>query len=268
MKTALLKISMAALTAMLMLTSLATIGYSQSSSAVDSQWQILVDGEVQNPLNLTLADLWAMPRTTVEAELACYGYPLANGQWTGVKLGTILEAAGVLNPDAPVNFIASDGYTVQGFSMQDAMREDVIIAYELNGQPLAETIRLVVPNANGNVWIRQITEIVIGTPSFTTPTGNSVTPPVPPWDTLPKLDPPSKDAPASNSSNDTVTQQPANQTVTQIPETEPTQTTELPAASDSPKPMEYSYVLAAAVLAAMGCAAAILLVKRRKTHHT
>ena len=39
------------------------------------------------------------------------------------------------------------------------MRPDVIIAYKLNSYPLMETLRLVIPDANGNMWIAMITSI-------------------------------------------------------------------------------------------------------------
>ena len=42
------------------------------------------------------------------------------------------------------------------------MRPDVIIAYEKDGVPLPETLRLVIPGANGGIWIGLITSITIG----------------------------------------------------------------------------------------------------------
>jgi DMSO/TMAO reductase YedYZ molybdopterin-dependent catalytic subunit len=62
-----------------------------------------------------------------------------------------------------------------------AMRQDIIVAYELNGSPLSETLRLVVPGANGNGWISMITSITMSDSpldeSISTP--GSVTPYVP-----------------------------------------------------------------------------------------
>jgi DMSO/TMAO reductase YedYZ molybdopterin-dependent catalytic subunit len=44
------------------------------------------------------------------------------------------------------------------------MGKDVILAYELNGQPLPETLRLVIPNENGVIkWIALITQICVVT---------------------------------------------------------------------------------------------------------
>ena len=41
------------------------------------------------------------------------------------------------------------------------MRSDVILAYEKDGSPLTETLRLVVPYANGNMWINMVTSITM-----------------------------------------------------------------------------------------------------------
>jgi DMSO/TMAO reductase YedYZ molybdopterin-dependent catalytic subunit len=41
----------------------------------------------------------------------------------------------------------------------EAAREDVIIAYLLNGNPIQEKMRLVVPYRNGDQWISDIVEI-------------------------------------------------------------------------------------------------------------
>ena len=44
---------------------------SPTSPGQDSEWILLVDGLVQRPLNLTLDELVAMPRVTVDAEIYC-----------------------------------------------------------------------------------------------------------------------------------------------------------------------------------------------------
>ena len=41
------------------------------------------------------------------------------------------------------------------------MGENVILSYQLDGEPLAEGLRLVIPEANGNVWIAGITQIIV-----------------------------------------------------------------------------------------------------------
>jgi len=126
-----------------------------------AEWQLSVTGLVEHPLNLSLTELVAMPRTTVNAALICVDFPgnaVAEGDWVGVSLAFLLETAGV-SPDAvKVAFYASDGYATD-LPVGTARREDVILAYEKDGVPLSETLRLVVPNKWGYKWISQVTVI-------------------------------------------------------------------------------------------------------------
>jgi len=124
-------------------------------------WQLLVNGLVQSPLNLNLSELNAMPITTVNAVLYCVdlpNHPVAQGNWTGVKLNLLLGEAGVSSDAVKVAFTATDGYTTD-LTVQTAMRPDVIVAYELNGQPLPEKLRLVVPGKWGYKWISSLSKI-------------------------------------------------------------------------------------------------------------
>jgi hypothetical protein len=127
----------------------------------DSKWRLILDGLVQSPLNLTFDDLVAMPTSTVYAELYCVGNPtalLAKGNWTGVRLGLLLEEAGVSPLAVKVAFYADDGFSTD-LTVTTAMRDDIILAYERDGEPLAENLRLVVPGKWGYKWIRGLTHI-------------------------------------------------------------------------------------------------------------
>lgn len=122
---------------------------------------VIVDGFVQHPLNLTFDELVEMPRSTVNAELYCVDYPetiVAKGDWTGVMLGYILEMAGIHPDVVKVAFYAEDDYTTD-LTVATAMREDIILAYEKDGEPLPEKLRLVVPGKWGYKWISQVAHI-------------------------------------------------------------------------------------------------------------
>ena len=126
-----------------------------------SEWALVVDGFVRNPLNLTYGEILVMPKTTVYAELYCVDNPnfaITKGNWTGVKLGFILERAGVKSDAVKVVFRSQDGYT-SDLSVTTAMREDIIIAYELNSQSLPETLRLAVPGKWGYKWVSRLAHI-------------------------------------------------------------------------------------------------------------
>jgi DMSO/TMAO reductase YedYZ molybdopterin-dependent catalytic subunit len=129
------------------------------SNAVE--WQLTVTGLVEHPLNLSLTEMQALPQTTVNAVLYCVdqpGYVVAQGNWTGVRLWYLLEEAGVSSGAVKVAFYAADGYATD-LTLATTKRDDVIVAYQKDGLPLSESLRLVVPGKWGYKWIAQLTSI-------------------------------------------------------------------------------------------------------------
>lgn len=139
------------------------------SATADLEWSLALDGFVRSPLNLTLDDLRAMERTTEYVELYCVDYPtvpVEKGDWTGVRLGLLLEQAGVSPEAVKIAFYADDDYSTD-LTLTTAMREDVIVAYERDGVPLDEKLRLVLPGKWGYKWISRLTHIELVDYDFT-----------------------------------------------------------------------------------------------------
>ena len=138
----------------------------------NTQWNLQITSPNGTTTSMTYEELLALPQTNVTATLVCYGTPLAYGEWQGIKLLDILNQTG-LNPSVVfINFGAQDGYIIN-IPIDTAMRQDVIVAYAMNGVPLPENLRLIVPDANGNIWISMITTISMST----TILSSSMTPP-------------------------------------------------------------------------------------------
>ena len=144
------------------------------SSIYDSGWRLIVSGYT-NSLNLSISDLATMPKTSVYAELSCEGAFIAAGNWTGVSLAFLLNETGIDPQAVTVVFQAYDGYKVF-FPIGAAVNGSMIIAYELNGDPLQETLRLVVPGANGAYWISNIDSIGTTTTEVQTGAMNNLLP--------------------------------------------------------------------------------------------
>ena len=124
------------------------------------EWQLTVTGLVGNPFNLSWAEMVAMPNSTVNAALICVDAPttiLEQGNWTGIKLRVLLEEVAPLSGAIKVGFFAADGYSTD-LTLETAMRDDIILAYEKDGAPLND-LRLVVPGKWGYKWISQVTQI-------------------------------------------------------------------------------------------------------------
>jgi DMSO/TMAO reductase YedYZ molybdopterin-dependent catalytic subunit len=129
-----------------------------------SEWTVKIDGAVSNPTTLSLTQIMALSNSTVYAELYCYGAYVTGGNWTGVNLLHILEFVQLEQNADSLSFSASDGYN-RVISISEAMQENVIISYEFNGNPLPETLRLVIPEANGEFWVAMINHIEVSTNS-------------------------------------------------------------------------------------------------------
>ncbi|MEZ4866585.1 MAG: sulfite oxidase [Caldilineaceae bacterium] len=147
------------------------------------QWRLAVDGMVENPLSLTLADIKARPSQELIFTLECsgnHGLPFFHGgigtaKWTGTPLAALLEEAGVLAEGIEVVFYGTDSgeetiyeqTVTQNFarsmSLVEAMHPDNLLCYAMNDEPLPARngfpLRLIAPGWYGiaNVkWLQRI----------------------------------------------------------------------------------------------------------------
>jgi len=115
---------------------------------------------VENPLNLTLDDLKAMPSISEYAQMFCVDDPRAavsQGNWTGVELSYLIQQANVSSDATKIAFFAPDGFSTDQ-TVGAAMSGDIILAYQKDNVSLGE-LQLVVPNEWGYKWIRNPTQI-------------------------------------------------------------------------------------------------------------
>lgn len=124
-----------------------------------NQSRVSIIGLVDHELTLTLDDLKSRANTSVVAELVCVsGQSFGTHNWTGVKLKDLLGEASIQSNAVKVAFHAGDGFSTD-LTVSDAMREDVIVAVLMDGEPLKDGTRLVVPGKWGYKWISGIVSI-------------------------------------------------------------------------------------------------------------
>ena len=125
-------------------------------------------------VNLTYADLLAMPAIEEYVTLTCIsnligGDLISNALWKGVPLRLVLERAGIGEGTERVSFHAADGY-VDSFPYDVAKRDEVIVAYEMNGVPLPVShgfpARIIVPGLYGMENVKWLTKIAPVTADF------------------------------------------------------------------------------------------------------
>jgi DMSO/TMAO reductase YedYZ molybdopterin-dependent catalytic subunit len=154
-------------------------------------FKLVVDGLVDKPAALTLDDLRARRAVSMPVMMECAGTGRAHlaprpvsapwhdeaigcAEWTGTPLRGVLEDAGLLDEAVELLFTAHDRGLDQGVEqdyqrslpIDEAMREDVLLAYAMNGEPLPAShgfpLRLIVPDWYGMAsvkWLRSITAI-------------------------------------------------------------------------------------------------------------
>ena len=146
--------------------------YTVSKNVVDptvnaDNWILVVDGEVETDIGFTYDDILEMESVTQVTTLECIsntvgGEYISNGEWTGVPLRAILERAGVRDGVVDVALHAEDDYS-DSITLEKAMSDDVILAYQLNGQQLPDQhgfpLRLVVPGIYGMKHVKWINRI-------------------------------------------------------------------------------------------------------------
>lgn len=107
-----------------------------------ADWRLAVTGLVDQPLDLTMDELRALPQRTQITRHDCVEGWSAIGEWTGPQLSEILDLARV-RPEA--NFVVfrcadtlygSDYY--ESVDMIDAYHPQTIVAHLLNGEPIPE----------------------------------------------------------------------------------------------------------------------------------
>jgi DMSO/TMAO reductase YedYZ molybdopterin-dependent catalytic subunit len=157
--------------------------------AVDpAAWRLELGGLVGRPLSLSVDDLRTRPAAELAVTMECAGNGRAKleprpvsqpwlqeavgtGSWRGVPLRVLLEEAGADERAVEVVFTGLD-HGIEGEVEQDyarslpvaeAMRDEVLLAYELNGAPLPPQhgfpLRLVVPGWYGMTNVKWLARI-------------------------------------------------------------------------------------------------------------
>lgn len=144
-----------------------------AASAAAAGTGIAIDGQVQKPGHLTLADLQALPPTTVSASFVT-GHGQESGAYTGVLLWTLLTNASIVDADPKLHLrhtilvtSGADQYVVAlaiGEIDPKFEGKSVIIAYAEDGKPLdaQDGLRLVVPgDSHGGRAVKDVVHIEV-----------------------------------------------------------------------------------------------------------
>lgn len=127
------------------------------------RWRLVVDGAVEAPLELSYAELLALPQAEEEADFHCVtGWSILDLAFRGVRLETVLALA---RPAADATHLmahAHDGYSTN-LPLEEALKPDVLLVHTVEGAPLTREhggpVRIVVPQLyawKGAKWLSRI----------------------------------------------------------------------------------------------------------------
>lgn len=126
-------------------------------------FRLVVDGAVNQPLNLSLAEIYQMPHTSMVIRHVCVEGWAAIVQWGGVRLRDLLTRAQVQNGARYAYFYSADGY-YESWDLASVLHPQTLLVYEKNGAPLpipnGAPLRLAAPIKLGykqSKWVTRIT---------------------------------------------------------------------------------------------------------------
>jgi DMSO/TMAO reductase YedYZ molybdopterin-dependent catalytic subunit len=157
--------------------------------AIDaSAWRLQIRGLFENPFPVGLEEIKSLPAKTLRVTMECAGngrgqltprYPsvpwleegVSTADWTGVPLAKLLVRARPSEGVTEIVFYGADrGFDAgvehnfaRSLTLAEAMREEVLVAYAMNGSPLppqhGAPLRLVVPRWYGMASVKWLQAI-------------------------------------------------------------------------------------------------------------
>lgn len=115
-------------------------------------WRLNLTGRIGNTQPLRIEQLRAMPQESQITRLICVEGWRVIGQWSGVRLATVLRAVNADLKARYVSFQCADGY-FESIDMPSALQSQTILALDFLGAPLTAPfgapVRLRVPTKLG-----------------------------------------------------------------------------------------------------------------------
>ena len=153
-----------------------------------TNWQLNLGGLVSKSLSLSIDEIKARPPVTIPVTMECAGNgrallsprplsqpwmleAISTAEWTGTPLRGVLEEAGIKDDAVEILFTGLDRgiqaeevqYYQRSLTIAEATRDEVIVVYEMNGEPLQPQhgypLRLIVPGWYGMTSVKWLDSI-------------------------------------------------------------------------------------------------------------
>jgi DMSO/TMAO reductase YedYZ molybdopterin-dependent catalytic subunit len=132
------------------------------------RWRLVVDGAVEERLDLDWAAFQALPQVDDVSDFHCVtGWSRLGLRWRGVRLSEVLARARPLPEASHLMLHAYDGYTTN-LSLGEALKDDVLLVHTVNETPLEREhggpVRVITPQLyawKGAKWVSRL-EVMAG----------------------------------------------------------------------------------------------------------
>jgi DMSO/TMAO reductase YedYZ molybdopterin-dependent catalytic subunit len=127
------------------------------------EWRLIIDGEVEHPVELKWEDFMSMPQSDDTSDFHCVTtWSKFNMHWKGVRL---IDLAALAQPKETATHILCYGYDdyTTNVSLEEALKPDVLLVHTFEGAPLPSEhggpVRMITPQLyawKGSKWINRI----------------------------------------------------------------------------------------------------------------
>jgi DMSO/TMAO reductase YedYZ molybdopterin-dependent catalytic subunit len=128
------------------------------------KFRLSIAGEVNNPLQLSLAEIKKMPLTSMIIRHVCVEGWAAIVQWGGIRLRDLIALAQPKSDVRYVYFKSADGY-YESWDLKSSVHPQTLLAYQKNGQPISidngAPLRLASPIKLGYKQSKWVTEVLL-----------------------------------------------------------------------------------------------------------
>ncbi|MGD1913064.1 MAG: molybdopterin-dependent oxidoreductase [Rivularia sp. (in: cyanobacteria)] len=127
------------------------------------KYRLIIDGEVENPLSLSMKDIKNLPLTSMIIRHVCVEGWAAIVQWGGIRLQELVALAQPKSSVKYAYFKSADGY-YSSWDINSVLHPQTLLAYQKNGESLpvdnGAPLRLASPIKLGykqSKWVTRVT---------------------------------------------------------------------------------------------------------------
>lgn len=139
--------------------------YPRLAAGAFADWRLMIDGLVQRPQALSLADLQRYPVRSQITHLACEEGWSFIAEWTGVGLSELLQQAGLLPQARYLAYFSIEPGWWDSVDLDEALHPQTLVTYGMNGEKLpgghGGPLRLRVPRQLGYKSVKYLTRLTV-----------------------------------------------------------------------------------------------------------